>query len=270
LTVITQALDSSSFLENPVNGTDASALGREIPGTAGKALPPSSTPSWESGKAGKHGQKRPETFDIMSFMVDKETGLTQSEILAASKRLIFEEGSAHLSVARLARELGKAEGALSERFGSDNEIMQFLIEETGQELAGTVERISPLGLNQIQLLEKIMFEHLADVLQKKFVLLQILARAVSSGDRAILRAQQKVLEDHARKIEGIIDEGIQSGIIRPDTDSSAAAKLFLGMIQYLVDMAILRQDDKDLQKEFSAAWNVFQKALINTSYEQTA
>ena len=97
---------------------------------------------------------------------------------------------------------------------------------------------------------------------------QVIAEIVSLGDKSLNKKVSKVINDYIERIRLILAEGVKSGILRPDLDIAAAAKLFFGMTQGMVNIWALDQYKTNLEEEYKPLWNVFLQAILNPTKPQ--
>ncbi len=192
------------------------------------------------------------------------TSLRRKQIISALRKLIIKHGSEHVTVRRIAREIGISQGAIYRHFKSKSAILSFLVDYIEENLIGDIER-SPYGKDKIGLLENIMRNHLSAMEQRSGISFLVIAEIISLGDKKLNKKIFNVLHKYTDRIEGIITEGLRSGEIRGDVNPEIAAIIFLGMIQGLVSMWALGDYQFDLEQKYSALWNFFCGALKNPS-----
>jgi AcrR family transcriptional regulator len=201
-------------------------------------------------------------------MTRKATILRQKEIVLAARKLIVKYGSEHVTVKKMADEIGVSEAAIYKHFKSKKDVLSFLIDDIDLILTEDIERNYPTDLDSIEILKRIILEHISGVSQRRGVAFQVIAEIVSLGDKSLNKKVSKVINDYIERIRLILAEGVKSGIIRPDLDTSAAAKLFFGMTQGLVNIWALDQYKTNLEEEYKPLWNVFLQAILNPSRPQ--
>ena len=207
-------------------------------------------------------------YDTMEAMTTQResTEVRQKQIVSAARRLIVKYGSEHVTVRRMAKEIGVSEGAVYRHFKSKNDVLSFLIDDIEETLIGDIEKNYKKELATSAVLEKIMIDHISSIQQRKGVSFQVIAEIISLGDKKLNKKIYSVIEKYITRIKEIMAAGIQKGFIRPDVDLDSAALLFFSMTQGLVNLWALSHYEFDLQEKYKSLWAVFcQSILISTS-----
>ncbi len=192
----------------------------------------------------------------------KDTLVRQKEIVSAARKIIVKNGSEHVTVRKIAREIGITEGAVYRHFKSKREILILLVEDIESTLIGDIENHYSEQADTVSTLEKIVLEHMSAVEQKKGIAFQIIAEIISLGDKKLNHKLHDVINGYIERIKLILSEGITAGQIRSDIDVDAAARLFFSMTQGLVNIWALSQNSVSLEKEYKPVWNTFVQAII--------
>ncbi|MCR4392905.1 MAG: TetR/AcrR family transcriptional regulator [Dehalococcoidales bacterium] len=200
----------------------------------------------------------------------KETAVRQKEIISAARKLIVKYGSEHVTVKRMANEIGVSEAAIYRHFKSKNEILSFLIEDVEKTLIEDIETNYSGELNSLEILEKIILSHISAIEQRKGVTFQVIAEIISLGDKKLNKKVYDAITRYISRIREILVEGIKTGVIKPDIEPEAAARLFFGITQGLVNLWALSQYTFDLEQEYRAMWNIFLQAIAVKPAGQTS
>ncbi len=196
-------------------------------------------------------------------MIQRENTLVrQKQIVAAARKVIIKYGSEHVTVRRIAKEVGVSEGAIYRHFKSKKDVLSLLIDDIENTLLPEVE-LSPLGSPRTgEMLERIIKNHMARVVERKGVSFQVIAEIVSFGDKGLNRKVYGLINKYTGRIRDIFAEAVKAGVIREDIDLEATATLFFGMTQGLVNSWTLSQYSFNLQERYESLWNVFRETLI--------
>jgi AcrR family transcriptional regulator len=180
----------------------------------------------------------------------KDTLVRQKEIVSAARKIIVKYGSEHVTVRRMAKEIGITEGAVYRHFKSKRDILLFLVDDIEETLIGDIDNNFPGGIGSINILEKIIMDHMSAIEQRKGVTFQVIAEIISLGDKKLNSKVYGVITRYIDRIKTIFTEGVIAGQISSDVDIDAAAKLFFGMTQGLVNIWALSQYSFNLEKEY--------------------
>jgi AcrR family transcriptional regulator len=191
----------------------------------------------------------------------ENTEVRQKQIVSAARRLIVRYGSEHVTVRRMAKEIGVSEGAIYRHFKSKNDVLSFLINDIEDTLIGDIDKNFRIPLKSLEMLQNIIADHMSSIEQRKGVSFQVIAEIISLGDKKLNKKIYAVIENYISRIKNILAEGVKEGAIRGDTDLDSAALLFFGMIQGLVNIWALSQYNFNLQQRYQAVWNVFRNSI---------
>ena len=192
----------------------------------------------------------------------QSTNVRQKQIISAARRLIVKYGSEHVTVRRMAKEIGVSEAAIYRHFKSKRDILSFLVDDIEDTLLTDIKGIYSDTLNPLETLEKIMRNHISAVEQKKGVSFQVIAEIISFGDKKLNRKVHDVIDKYIERIRGILSEGVKAGIIRQDIDLNATATLFFSMVQGLVNIWALSNYHFNLDQRYTSVWEVFRHSII--------
>lgn len=191
----------------------------------------------------------------------ESTQVRQKQIVSAARKLIVRHGSEHVTVRRMAKEIGVSEGAIYRHFRSKSDILAFLVDDIEGTLIGDIERNHASDVDSLRALENIMVDHISSIEQRKGVSFQVIAEIVSLGDKKLNKQIYAVIDKYLDRIKAILEDGIKGGIIRPEIDTDAAAMLFFSMTQGLVNIWALSQYNFNLQHKYKDIWNIFRESV---------
>lgn len=193
----------------------------------------------------------------------ESTDIRQKQIADAACKIIIKYGSEHVTVKRIAKEVGISETAIYRHFKSKREILSFLIDDIGNTLLSEIEVNNTGSPYTLEVLEKTMITHVAHVVHRKGMSFQIIAEIISLGSKRLNNQAYNVIDKYISRIKDILEEGSKAGIVRQDIDLDAAANLFFGMTQGLVNIWALCNYKFDAEERFSALWNIYKKTILN-------
>jgi AcrR family transcriptional regulator len=186
--------------------------------------------------------------------------MRRGQIIKASRKLIMRYGSEHVTVRRIAAEIGISEGALYRHFKSKKEILLFLIRDIEENLVSHLQAGSPTR-NILDTLENILGNHLSSIEQRKGMSFLVIAEIISLGDKELNRRVLEVLRKYISNIKKLLLEGIKIGEIRQDIDPEMVATSFFGTMQGLVTIWALSNYDFSLEEKFGALWSFFRGTI---------
>jgi len=193
----------------------------------------------------------------------KHTLVRRRQIVAAARKLIVKHGSEHVTVRRIAKEIGVSEGAIYRHFKSKREILSLLVDEIEGILMEDVEDYytEKTDLNALDILEHIIKSHVSSVEQRSGISFQVIAEIISLGDKRLNKKMYDVIDEYTGRIKGILADGIRAGVIKHDIDLEATATLFFGTIQGLVNLWALSNYRFNLEQKYAPIFDILRKAI---------
>ena len=190
----------------------------------------------------------------------QSTLVRREQIIHASRRLIMKYGSEHVTVRRIAAEIGISEGALYRHFRSKKEVLLFLIRHIEENLIGDFPKRPPTK-NILGTLEDTLRNHLSSMEQRKGMSFLVIAEIISLGDKDLNKRVLEVLSKYISAIKKLLLEGIKSGEIRKEIDPDMVATSFFGTLQGIITIWSLSNYSFVLEKKAGALWDLFQQAI---------
>ena len=186
----------------------------------------------------------------------------RTQIADAARTVAVKYGSEHVTVRRIAKEIGVSEGALYRHFKSKHDILSLMVERIQEDLVADIKE-GAAGQTPLGILESALKNHISSVEQRKGVSFQVMAEIISLGDKELNRQASEALDKYAGLIRDLLSEGIGAGEIRKDVDPEKAATLITAAIQGLVSRWALGNYSFNLEEEYLALWNMLRATFVN-------
>jgi len=194
----------------------------------------------------------------------QNTHVRQKQIIEAARKLIFKHGSEHVTVRRIAHEVGISEAAIYRHFTSKSSILSFLADYIGDLLLSYVTESRETGGNSLEQLNAILKKQISAVEQKRGISFQVIAEIISLGDKKLNRRVLENIEKYLGNIRDLIAEGIRSGEIRKDIEPEIAAVTLFGVIQGLVNVWTLSNRSFNILSRYESLWTMYRSFLAKT------
>jgi AcrR family transcriptional regulator len=193
----------------------------------------------------------------------KKTLVRRRQIVSAARKLIVKYGSEHVTVRRIAKEIGVSEGAIYRHFRSKREILSLLIDEIENTLIADIENhyTETSGLHALQVLGHIINSHVSSVQQRSGISFQVIAEIISFGDKKLNKKINDVIDDYIGRIREILTCGVNAGEIREDVNLEATAVLFFSTLQGLVSIWALSNYSFNLQERYVPIFDLLCQAI---------
>lgn len=196
------------------------------------------------------------------MQVHKNTLVRQKEIISAARKLIVKYGSEHVTVRKVAQEIGVTEGAIYRHFKSKRDILSFMVDDIETTLIFDIDSSCTDETNCLKCLEKIIVAHISSVEQRKGVTFQVIAEIISLGDKKLNKKIFAVISKYMDRIKEILVDGVKTGVISPEIDLEAAARLYFSTTQGLVSIWALSQYKFNLNNEYKNTWDIFLRSVL--------
>ena len=194
----------------------------------------------------------------------KKTELRQKQIVAAAAKLIFKHGSEHLTVKRIAAEVGISEAAIYRHFKSKKSILSFLLDHIEEILLKDISAIK-VGTEPITLstIEEVIGNQFSAIELRKGFSFQVIAEIISLGDKRLNRQASQAIDKYIFRLKEILAEGVRDGAIRNDIDLDASATLLFTLIQGLVYIWALSENSFKLTERYRSLWLIYHEAIAH-------
>jgi len=213
------------------------------------------------------GENQPEPFQRRKVLVQKRehTEVRQQQIVDAAAILIFKHGSEHLTVKKIAAEVGISEAAIYRHFNSKKSILSFLLNHIEEVL---LHDISPETVGNkpvtLDLMERIIRNHFSMIGMQKGISFQVIAEIISLGDQTLNAQAYHAVQNYIARLKELLSDGIQAGAVRHDIDLEAAATLLFALIQGLVNIWSLSEGRFKLIEKYTSLWQIYRQAVARS------
>ena len=189
----------------------------------------------------------------------KSTEVRKEEIVRAALFLVEQNGLDKLNIIDIAVEVKLVPAAIYRHFKGKEDIVAALIEFTDKCLQCNLSQAMDYDGTAIVRL-KLLFELHVKLLKEEAAIPRILYFLLSSERNPELKVGMlSAVGSYVQQVKKMIRQGQKKGEINADVDVTAAAMLFLGMIQPL---AILGQVDPNVLDECpTKLWQCYQRSI---------
>jgi AcrR family transcriptional regulator len=192
----------------------------------------------------------------------EDTEVRKRQIIDAAMILIYKYGSEHLTVKKIATEVGISEAAIYRHFKSKRSIISFLLVHIEEVLLKEIssEAISKESVT-LETIEKIIGIHFSKISRRKGISFQVIAEIISLGDKRLNKQASLTVGKYIARLKELLAEGVKCGTVRSDIDLEASAILLFGLIQGLVNIWALSDGKFPLNEKYTSLWLIFREAV---------
>lgn len=190
------------------------------------------------------------------------TEIRRAQIAEAAGALMVRNGSEHITIKEIAKEIGLSEGAIYRHFRTKSDILSLMVEHVEEALSEDIDRSLSSKRTPLQVLERVLRNHVAGIEERKGVSFQVIAEIISLGDRRLNKQASEAMDRYRGRIRDLLTAGIEAEEIREDLDPEAAALLVASMIQGLVNAWSLSNYEFDLEERYVLLWDILSQAFV--------
>jgi len=192
----------------------------------------------------------------------KSTEIRQQQIVDVAQKIIFKYGSEHLTIKRIANEIGISEAAIYRHFENKKAILMFLIDHVEGSLIADIDAAVPVGeIVTLEIIGQAIRAHFSSINSRKGLAFQVIAEIISLGDKSLNKRTLRMIETYVGKLRELLNEGVKSGTLRSDVDLDAAALLLFSLIQSLVEIWAISGCKFSLTEKLNSVWLVFRESI---------
>jgi AcrR family transcriptional regulator len=170
-----------------------------------------------------------------------------------------------ITTAAIAQQMGLTQGALFRHFPSKDAIWLAVMEWVAGQLLARVEQGARHAKTAFAALDAIFTAHL-DLITTcpgiPRILFHELQRAEDTPAKGVVRA---LITEYRKQLITILERGKINGELANEINVSAAAALFLGMIQGLVMQSLISGDPEHLNRMSSEVFTLYQRSIRKTT-----
>ena len=191
--------------------------------------------------------------------VRKSTEIRKDEIVRAALAIVENSGLDKLNINEIAAKVEMVPAAIYRHFKGREEIVAALIEHIDQRLQSNLSQANAVTGTPIAKL-KTLFELHVTLLKEEAAIPRVLYFLLSSDRNPELKAGMlSAVGVYVQQVKKLLQQGQRKGEISPDIDATAAAMMFLGMVQPL---AILGQINKEMLDDCpQKLWQQYQRSI---------
>ena len=192
--------------------------------------------------------------------VRKSTEIRKDEIVRAALAIVENSGLDKMNINEIAAKVEMVPAAIYRHFKGREEIVAALIEHIDQRLQSNLSQANAVTGTPIAKL-KTLFELHVTLLKEEAAIPRVLYFLLSSDRNPELKAGMlSAVGVYVQQVKKLLQQGQRKGEISPDIDATAAAMMFLGMVQPL---AILGQIDKEMLDDCPPKlWQQYQRSIV--------
>ena len=199
----------------------------------------------------------------------KKTGEKYQAIIDAAVRVIARQGYHNAQVSKIAKEAKVADGTIYLYFANKDDILISLFnEKMGRFIETCRERIKSVT-NAEQKMYLLVHAHLSHLSQDP-ELAAVTQIELRQSNPEISVGIGSVVKQYFNLIDEVIQEGISTGVFRPDLDVRLARKMIFGTLDEVATSWVMKQCKYDLVSHVDPIHNLFLNGMKGDRNENHA
>jgi AcrR family transcriptional regulator len=193
----------------------------------------------------------------------KNTVIRKKQILDACRVIVAKYGSENVTIRRIANEVGITEGAIYRHFKSKRDVLSGLADHS---IASLLEDVSDIDLsagNKLELVAKVLDDHLLSIGQRKGASFQVVAEIISFGDKKLNKKIYDGISLYIERLKEILTLYAADQAQMENVDIEGATFILFGMIQGLVNLWTLSNYSFDLHERYLLVWDIYRRRVLS-------
>ncbi len=190
----------------------------------------------------------------------KRTGEKYYAIIEAAVKVIAENGYHNSQVSKIAREAGVADGTIYLYFQNKEDVLVSLFRvKMGEFIAGANRELKHLEdpYKKLAMLISMHFNRL-EANRNLALVLQIQLR---QSDVSIRKGIAAPLKEYFKIIEGVVEEGVKSGVFREDVNTKLARQMIFGTMDEVATSWVMSSRRYKLVDQIEPVYNFLARAM---------
>lgn len=192
-----------------------------------------------------------------NMTADERRSLTIETVVALSGQ----QNPSEITTAAIAKHMNVTQGALFRHFPNKEAIWQSVMKWISYRLFDRIERASATAETPIEALRAMFMSHVAFVIDYPGVPRMMFGELQHAKSTPVKQAARTLMRRYAERVSTKLEEGKASGEISSDTNTKAAAILFIGTIQGLVMQSMISGDLKSARANADGVLAIYLRGL---------
>lgn len=175
--------------------------------------------------------------------------------------LAAEQNPSEITTAAIAKRMGLTQGALFRHFPSKDALWQAVMEWVAERLLARITRAAEEAESPLAALETMFLIHVEFVVAHPGIPRMLFGELQRAEDTPAKRQARTMLGAYRERLHRLIERGKKEGEIDPETDSAAAATLFIGALQGLVMQSLLAGSVRRIRQEAPGAFALYRRSI---------
>jgi TetR/AcrR family transcriptional regulator len=193
------------------------------------------------------------------------TEARQAEIVAAALRLVQNRSPASITTTDLAGAVGVSQGALFKHFSSKEAIWLAVMAWVTEHLLLSLHEAAEQAPSPTEALRRVFEAHVRFVMTHPGVPRVIFHELQQPEESPLKQQVRSLMQGYRQLLIGLLQSSVQRGDTAPDLDVSAAATLFVGIVQGLVMQSMLSGQIANMSTQAASVFDLYLRGIRTSS-----
>lgn len=194
------------------------------------------------------------------MQVRKSTVIRRQQIVDIIRNIISSKGIEHVTISEIAGKMGTTKGAIYRHFKNKRDILSLLIDNIEETLMEALDK-AMAEKDPIQNLKNILLAQLVLAKNRRKTSFAVIMGAMQFSDPFIRKKILKLIQKYLKRIEGLLLNATELGILNKDIDAKTSAIVFMGLIQSTITVWSYKNFNFVPQKIHEQLWNIYSKGI---------
>lgn len=194
------------------------------------------------------------------MQIRKSTVIRRQQIVDIIRNIISSKGIEHVTISEIAGKMGTTKGAIYRHFKNKRDILSLLIDNIEETLMEALDK-AMAEKDPIQNLKNILLAQLVLAKNRRKTSFVVIMGAMQFSDPFIRKKILKLIQKYLTRIEGLLLNAIELGILNKDIDAKTSAIVFMGLIQSTITVWSYKNFNFVPQKIHEQLWNIYSKGI---------
>lgn len=190
----------------------------------------------------------------------KHTEIRRKQIVKIIRHIISSQGIECVTISEIANRIGTTKTAIYRHFKDKRDILSMLIDDIDETLMEALDK-SLVNKDPVQNLKNILLAHLIYAKERRETSFIVVMGTMQFSDHVVRRKISQLILKYLRKIEKLLADAVELGLIRKEINPKIAAIAFMGLIQSTVTVWSYKKFNFVPEKVHANLWGIYKNGI---------
>jgi AcrR family transcriptional regulator len=189
------------------------------------------------------------------------TEVRREQITRSALKLISRDGLKKLNIAAVARAVGVVPSGLYRHYRNKDEMLDAVLDLVRQRLHENVQAVRAGTADPLERLQALLRRHIQFVQHEVPLPRVVFSEEIFHGPRRRRQQVYRLFREYLGNIARLIQEGQETGDIRPELSAETLSFMFLGLVQPAAILWLMSDGEFDAARHAEEGWRIFAAAI---------